>query len=296
MPWQTTQLISPTSVNILKTHIDGVADSGGGDLSNSNARVNALGAVTWNASAVTANNSLVRFANLKALVQKQLTRIVVTPFDQGIGTGDFNYRYLPAPNAIEHLKSKFLDANDSGKPSGNPEALVLLIVAGNYQQLADNLHSINILFGLPELLAAENRALRLVSLEADKIHQKQPSINPHFIKQQSLQINTVSETWDSAGSGMSLIKAYENQSSNPLTTLSNLITKKQQQLSNAKTAMSDLVNTFNGGNGYVLNLTGDVITGLNQELPVGHEYSLSCAVALVGDASELQFVREVFGL
>lgn len=296
MPWISADISPPVLLTDIETHVSDIATAADTELTAANGRVTALGAVSWAPSAVLASNSLAKFTNLKQQALTQLTRVTVTPFDFGVGTRNKSYQYLSAPNAIDHLKKKLVDMRDEHRPTGDQEALVLLVVAGNYEQLITNLQALNQLLGLPELLQAEARARSLANLAETKVQKTVPALNPRFIPTPSLQLDCVASILETGSNGLSLVKSYEAQQANPLVDLNRLVELKAQQLTDIQTAITTLKAMFSGNAGYLLNLSGDLITGLSIDPPVGHEYVLSVATALIGDAAELALIREVFGL
>ncbi|ATR85170.1 hypothetical protein CS390_22940 [Pseudomonas sp. HLS-6] len=229
--------------------------------------------------------------------------LVVTPFQSGIGQGRGHQRFLSAPNLLQQLASKLVDATDTGRPTGPQYVLSVLFLCTNYDQLANTLSRFNALLPIPDLVRTERRAGHLSTLETEKW--EIPSSGP-LPRWQSLPLErcTVVKAAKQSMSGqLALLESYAADSS-PMGDLAALATRKAAQQQGRDQQLNDLKALLAGGSadtsmrarligpGDVNELRRSLLEG---EAP-GHEWVLSAGVLLVGSLEGLSFVRELVGL
>ncbi len=229
--------------------------------------------------------------------------LAVTPFQSGIGQGRGHQRFLSAPNLLQQLASKLMDARDAGRPSGPQYALSLLFLAVRPDQLADTLARFNALLPVPDLVRAERRARHLARLETEKW--EIPTAGP-LPRWQALPLERCTLTKaarQSLAGQLAVLEGYAADSS-PLADLAVLASRKATQQQARDQQLADLQAQLAGGvadasmrarligPGDPYQLRSALLDG---EAP-GHEWVLSAGLVLVGSLDGLNFVRELVGL
>lgn len=229
--------------------------------------------------------------------------LAVTPFQSGIGQGRGHQRYLSAPNLLQHLGAKLLDASDGRRPAGEQHALVVLFLATRFDQLADTLARFNALLPVPDLVRAERRARHLSRLEQEKWEMPSAGPLPRW-GQLPLERCPVTRAASQAVAGqLAALEGYAANSS-PMAELGALASRKAEQRQAREQQLAALQAQLAGGAADVairarllgpgdpLQLRNALLEG---EAP-GHEWVLSAGVMLVGSQPGLSFVRELVGL
>lgn len=229
--------------------------------------------------------------------------LAVTPFQSGIGQGRGHQRYLSAPNLLQHLGAKLLDASDGRRPTGEQHALVVLFLATRFDQLADTLARFNALLPAPDLVRAERRARHLSRLEQEKWEMPSAGPLPRW-RQLPLERCPVTRAASQAVAGqLAALEGYAANSS-PMAELGALASRKAEQRQAREQQLAVLQAQLTGGAADVairarLLGPGDPLqlrNALLEDEAPGHEWVLSAGVMLVGSQPGLSFVRELVGL
>ena len=222
--------------------------------------------------------------------------MVITPFQSGIGQGRGYQRFLSAPNLVQLLADKLLDA-----PSGY--ALAVMFLSTRYDQLANALSRFNALMPIPALQRTENRARHLSRLETDKWELPSAAALPRW-GILPLERCTLTQAAKRALSGqLAALESYTADSS-PLADLSALAARKtaqasardqqlkalQDQLANPSPDTAMVTRLIGPGNG--AELRRQLLSG---SAP-GHEWVLCAGLLLVGPKEGVSFVQELVGL
>ena len=227
----------------------------------------------------------------------------VTPFQSGIGQGRGQQRFLSAPNLLQHLASKLVDAGDTGRPTGPQFALSLMFLGTRYDQFAETLARFNALLPIPDLVRTERRARNLSRLETEKW--VIPTAGP-LPRWQSLPLERctlVKAAKQSMSGQLAVLESYAADSS-PMGELAALASRKAAQQLGRDQQLNDLKALLAGGNADTSMRARIVGPGDSSELrrlllegeAPGHEWVLSAGVLLVGSQQGLSFVRELIGL
>lgn len=229
--------------------------------------------------------------------------LAVTPFQSGIGQGRGHLRYLSAPNLLQHLGAKLLDASDGARPAGAQHALVVLFLATRYDQLAAGLARFNALLPVPDLVRAERRAAHLSRLEQEKWEMPNAGPLPRW-GALPLERCTVTQAAKRSMAGQLAILESYGADSSPMADLVALAIRKSNQQQSRDQQLADLqASLANGradtsmrarliGPGDPVQLRNALLEG---EAP-GHEWVLCAGLILVGSETGLSFVRELVGL
>lgn len=228
--------------------------------------------------------------------------LAVTPFQSGVGQGRGNQRFLSAPNVLQLLADKLLDAEAPRHTEGQ-QALVLLFLGSRYAQLAQTLASFNRLVPVPALVQCQRRAEHLAKLESEKweLPTGVPSLSWNPLP---LERCTFTKAAQQALSGqLAMLEGYTADSS-PMADLAQLAARKTAQRAARDLQMQELKDQFASG---VIDHTLNALLigpGTNAELrrellagaAPGHEWVISAGLMLVGPEEALCFVRELVGL
>lgn len=229
--------------------------------------------------------------------------LTVTPFQSGVGQGRGQQRFLSAPNLLQQLASKLVDAGDTGRPTGPQFALSLMFLGTRYDQFAETLARFNALLPIPDLVRTERRARNLSRLETEKW--VIPSAGP-LPRWQTLPLERctlVKAAKQSMSGQLAVLESYAADSS-PMGELAALASRKAAQQLGRDQQLNDLKALLAGGNADTRMRARIVGPGDSSELrrlllegeAPGHEWVLSAGVLLVGSQQGLSFVRELVGL
>ncbi|WP_460098278.1 hypothetical protein [Pseudomonas sp. H3_C08] len=229
--------------------------------------------------------------------------LTVTPFQSGVGQGRGQQRFLSAPNLLQQLASKLVDAGDTGRPTGPQFALSLMFLGTRYDQFAETLARFNALLPIPDLVRTERRARNLSRLETEKW--VIPSAGP-LPRWQTLPLERctlVKAAKQSMSGQLAVLESYAADSS-PMGELAALASRKAAQQLGRDQQLNDLKALLAGGNADTSMRARIVGPGDSSELrrlllegeAPGHEWVLSAGVLLVGSQQGLSFVRELVGL
>lgn len=229
--------------------------------------------------------------------------LTVTPFQSGVGQGRGQQRFLSAPNLLQQLASKLVDAGDAGRPTGPQFALSLMFLGTRYDQFAETLARFNALLPIPDLVRTERRARNLSRLETEKW--VIPSAGP-LPRWQTLPLERctlVKAAKQSMSGQLAVLESYAADSS-PMGELAALASRKAAQQLGRDQQLNDLKALLAGGNADTSMRARIVGPGDSSELrrlllegeAPGHEWVLSAGVLLVGSQQGLSFVRELVGL
>jgi len=224
--------------------------------------------------------------------------IALTPFQSGVGQGRGYQRFLSAPNLVQRLADKLLDA-----PEGDQYALAVMFLATRYDQLADSLARFNALMPIAELVRCENRARQLSRLEVEKWALPSARALPLW-GTLPLERCTITKAAKRSLSGqLSALESYTADSS-PLADLSGLAARKSAQSAGRDQQLKDLQDQLANprpDSAMVARLIGPGgVAELRRELLAtsspGHEWVLCAGLMLVGSKDRLSFVQELVGL
>lgn len=229
--------------------------------------------------------------------------LTVTPFQGGVGQGRGQQRFLSAPNLLQQLASKLVDAGDTGRPTGPQFALSLMFLGTRYDQFAETLARFNALLPIPDLVRTERRARNLSRLETEKW--VIPSAGP-LPRWQTLPLERctlVKAAKQSMSGQLAVLESYAADSS-PMGELAALASRKAAQQLGRDQQLNDLKALLAGGNADTSMRARIVGPGDSSELrrlllegeAPGHEWVLSAGVLLVASQQGLSFVRELVGL
>lgn len=229
--------------------------------------------------------------------------LVVTPFQSGIGQGRGYQRFLSAPNLVQELASKLVDATDTGRPQGPVHALCLLFLATRYDHLAASLARFNALMPIPELVRTERRSHHLAKLETEKWVMPNSGPLPRWQALPLERCTVVKAAQQSMAGQIAVLEGFAADSS-PIGDLAALSVRKAAQQRERDKGLADLQALLEGGQADTSIRACMIGPGNNAELrrallnsePPGHEWVVSAGVLLVGSEKGLSFVRELVGL
>jgi hypothetical protein len=229
--------------------------------------------------------------------------LAVTPFQSGVGQGRGHQRFLSAPNLLQQLAAKLVDATDSGRPAGPQYALSLMFLGTRLDQFAETLARFNALLPIPDLVRAERRARNLSRLETEKWEIPSAGPLPRWSALALERCTVVKAAKQSMAGQIAVLESYAADSS-PMADLSALATRKAAQQQSRDKQLDDLKALLANGNsdssmrarligpGNATELRQALLQG---EAP-GHEWVLCAGALLVGSEQGLSFVRELVGL
>ena len=229
--------------------------------------------------------------------------LTVTPFQSGIGQGRGQQRFLSAPNLLQQLASKLVDAGDTGRPTGPQFALSLMFLGTRYDQFAETLARFNALLPIPDLVRTERRARNLSRLETEKWVIPTAGPLPRWQTLPLERCTLVKAAKQSMSGQLAVLESYAADSS-PMGELAALASRKAAQQLGRDQQLNDLKALLAGGNADTSMRARIVGPGDSSELrrlllegeAPGHEWVLSAGVLLVGSQQGLSFVRELIGL
>ena len=210
---------------------------------------------------------------------------------------------LAAPNLLQLLSAKLKDSHDTGLPTGQQYALVILFLGTRYDQFAATLARFNALLPFPDLERAQRRAQQLFKLEAEKWELPSAGALPRW-GQMPLERCTVTKAASQAlSSQLAALEGYAADSS-PMADLAALAARKATQAQAHDRKLAELQQLLTGnaaettmqcrligpGNGTELS------TQLLEGQAPGHEWGICAGMVLVGSRQGLSFVQEMIGL
>lgn len=229
--------------------------------------------------------------------------LTVTPFQLGIGTGKGYFKYLAAPNLINHLLTKLNDGGDAQRPAGdNLDAIIILFLSHNYRQFSDLITLFSSMLNIEELEIAGRRADYLANLELSRqIIPKAPTL-PHWQTLNMEKLNLVGQIKNSLTSQVAELQSYTTSS--PIDTLKDLLATKQKQQQEQQQAIEDLkqqlANNQSQGQMQAVYLTGGTTSDIRQAIleldNPAYDWPLCAGCLFIGPANGLAFVREVLGI
>ncbi|MDG9666718.1 hypothetical protein ONV78_03145 [Hahella sp. CR1] len=235
----------------------------------------------------------------QALMRYEGQILCVHPFQEGVGDGSGLYRYLSAPNAAARLAAKLTDAQDTGRPRGQLDAVSVLIVARDLASFAERLEAFNAIFPTPELQLAQRRAAQLATLEQEKFILPDAPLTPPWVARDGVQIPRLAQHGRAVGAQLATAQGYAAETLSPVAELQAVIERKRQSLQQLQRHYEQLKGQLSGQAGYALYAQDDASTVAAQiKTPgaPGHEYVLTAGALFVADAGRLTFLKEIFGL
>ncbi|ANY90430.1 hypothetical protein [Pseudomonas putida] len=228
--------------------------------------------------------------------------LAVTPFQSGIGQGRGHQKYLSAPNLLQQLANKLTDVTDTGRPTGEQYALVVLFLGTRYDQFAETLGRFNALLPIPDLVRTERRSRHLSVLEQEKWVIPGAGALPRWGGLPLERCTVVKAAKQSMASQIAMLESYADSS--PLGDLAGLAARKSALQQARDQKLADLQASLAGGQAEVSMRARLIGPGVAQDLrrdllqgeAPGHEWVLSAGVVLVGSLPGLSFVRELVGL
>jgi hypothetical protein len=228
--------------------------------------------------------------------------LTVTPFQSGMGQGRSYQKFLSAPNLLEELAIKLVDA-DNGRPGGEQFALCVLFLSTRFDQFAATLGRFNALLPTPDLVRAERRAMLVAKLEAEKWTLPCAESLPRWRDLPLERCTVTKASQQTLNSQLAIYESYAADSS-PLADLAALATRKTEQQTARDQQLSDLQNSLaNGlpeatmqarmmGPGDAVELRRQLLEGAAP----GHEWVLCAGLLMLGSEESLSFVLELIGL
>ncbi|WP_093387431.1 hypothetical protein [Pseudomonas sp. UC 17F4] len=307
MTWSPVQMRWPVEATQWMNQLGAAQDIAGKELASTGQRLAGLQSIaTTNPGPVGAAAQGAIEAGRQALAE-QLGEapacLVVTPFQSGIGQGRGYQRFLSAPNLVQELASKLVDATDSGRPQGPQHALCLLFLATRYDHLAASLARFNALMPIPELVRTERRARHLAKLETEKWELPNAGPLPRWQALPLERCTVVKAAQQSMAGQIAVLESYAADSS-PIGDLAALASRKAAQQRDRDQTLADLQALLKDGQADTSIRARMIGPGSSAELrrallesePPGHEWVASAGVLLVGSDKGLSFVRELVGL
>ncbi|MBU6950988.1 hypothetical protein [Hahella sp. HN01] len=268
-------------------------------LAEASTRINGLSlAYSPNPLATQASEAAAAREAYQALMRYEGRVLCVHPFQEGVGDGSGLYRYLSAPNAAARLAAKLTDAQDTGRPRGQLDAVAVLIVARDLAGFAERLAAFNAVFPAPELQLAQRRAAQLATLEQEKWLLPDAPLTPPWTARDGVQIPRLAQHGRAVGAQLATAQGYAAETPSPMAELQAVIEQKRQRLKELQSHYNELKGQLNGQTGFALYAQGDasaVAAQLQAGAP-GHEYVLTAGALFVANAGQLTFLKETFGL
>lgn len=291
----------PSPLQDVVTAVNGAMGSAGAELAAAQSRL--AGAPDYeidnNPVAANATGSITEFGQIIDAMLAPLRVVCVHPWVQGVGEGENHYRYLSTANAVAAAASKFVDANDHDTPSGNVDALVLLLSANGFFGFAETLKQFNAVFPLPFTQLCERRAMQIASVETEKAKLPDAAVNAFWRGQACSHIPPVNVAASAVGELSAHAEAYELGGSSPTQELDALIAKKAAAITATQNSVASIKASFSGGSGKVKFFSNKTPAQIKLELAssgIGHDSPLCCCVVFSGAVGSLELLREFVGL
>lgn len=306
MTWSPVRMQWPAEATSWMADLADAKDLAGAELASTALRLKGLDGLATTAPGPVGASAEQAVAAGRAALASQLGQapacLAVTPFQSGIGQGRGHQKYLSAPNLLQQLASKLTDAGDTGRPTGEHYALVVLFLGTRYDQFAETLGRFNALMPIPDLVRTERRSRHLSTLEQEKWVIPSAGPLPRWGGLPLERCTVVKAAKQSMAGQIAALESYADSS--PLADLAGLATRKAAQQQGRDQQLADLRALLAGGQADTSMRTRLIGPGSAHELrrdllqgdAPGHEWVLSAGLLLVGSLEGLSFVRELVGL
>ena len=300
MSWQPTNFTPPPSITDAIDELDAMLVNADTELDNARNRLSAIShPFVNNPVSADVGGFVSVMAKAKALLDRSILHAFAHPWIEGVGHGVGVNRFLSPATAVRSLADKLNDVNDASLPSGESEAVAVMVYATNMVEFAERLAAFNAVFDFPEFKLAQRRAEQLIELPIEKVK------SPVAAKNNRWQLFNgrknyytyilhylVSAQGYSAG-------GYES-SYDARSTLDSVMQGKQSMLESVEDSLSSIMTLFSGGAGDALFMDKRSIAEIasvvrDSETP-GHENILCAAALLIGQEGDLTYIKEVLGL
>lgn len=307
MTWPAVSMRWPEQATQWMGQLSAAQDLAGSELASTGLRLAGLQGLASTNPGPVGNAAQGAIAAGRAALSEQMGEapacLVVTPFQSGVGQGRGYQRFLSAPNLLQQLGNKLVDASDPGRPAQEQYALCLLFLATRFDQLAASLARFNALLPMPDLVRTERRARHLSKLEAEKWEISTPGTLPRWQALPLERCTVLKAAQQSMAGQLAVLESYAADGS-PMGDLAALASRKAAQQKGRDQQLNDLKALLAGGSSDSSMRARLIGPGNAAELrrrllegePPGHEWVLSAGALLVGSEKGLSFVRELVGL
>ncbi|MGI1677585.1 MAG: hypothetical protein K6L75_02555 [Cellvibrionaceae bacterium] len=299
MSFNQKQFVWPSSADALQAEVEPVFISGDSEISQAITRLNDLPAIDFKKNAVSSSaiNASATTNNLYSLLDVDASFLIVHPFQYGSGDGEKSPLFLSAPNAVSLIADKLNDRQDFNLPSGNLDALTLLISDRTLKGFSDKLISFCSVFPIAELETVSRTAKQLLDLENTKLVLPDAPLSGRFMPRNQRQVLSVADINEKLLSSVCVLDGYDAENITPLEELVLLAEKKQAYLNNTEQDYLQLKSSFVGESCEAFFSSGNrsaVASSLRSSTTSGHAHIYSAAVLITSVEGGLTVLREIF--
>ena len=218
--------------------------------------------------------------------------ITASPYSFQVGSKQATGSYLNPQTALKTLAEKLRDSVDKNRPTGELNAIVVLVSAAQISSFAQNLTSLTAVLPIPDWCQVAKQATALSTNAVDKLYQPAAIVQPRFKPQSNLNTNPMRDYLTQQGSQLATLESLAHDKTNVISKLQALAAKRSAKLTELNAALSALKNI--SGSVYSLALSGSaesIATQLSQaKVPNNHQHTVASVFL---SNSPLTFFKEL---
>lgn len=297
MPWKSSQITWPDVAESIQHQSQGVIGNIKGEMQTNLGGLNtAAGSVTFAKGALSGDaNALLNLRNQlnELLVRGQV--LTVHPYQYAVGEQQPSGVFLSAQNSVNTLIAKLNDQADDNRPSGNLNALAVLLTADNHQQFSQVLNAFVQVLPVSELSALARRVHAELSA-SDKMSTPAVDVVPRYKPNGYLNQNPLRDALKYQGAQVAQLESLASDQNDVVAKLQTLATKRNNALTEWQTAIDDLKNI--DGNVQVFTASGSAssIASELKDSGVPNAQAAISAVVMFTSPEPLQFLQGMLSL
>lgn len=292
MPWQSSQITWPSVVDDIQQQAQNVIGNINGEMQTNLGGLNsAAGSVTFAKGALSGDaTGLLELRNqLDALLVRGQV-LTIQPYQYAVGDVQPSGVFLSAQNAVNKLIAKLSDKADDNRPTGNLNALAVLLTADNHQQFSQVLNAFVQVLPVSELSALARRVQADLSA-SDNMNTPAVDVVPRYKPTGYLNQPPLRDALKYQGAQVAQLQSLASDQNTVVAKLQALATKRNNALTEWQTAIDNLKNI--DGNVQVFSASGNA-SSIASELKdngVPNAQAAISAVVMFTSTEPLQFLE-----
>ena len=297
MSWQSSQITWPSVADDIQQQAQNVIGNINGEMQTNLGGLNsAAGSVTFAKGALSGDaNGLLELRNQlnELLVRGQV--LTIHPYQYAVGEIKSSGVFLSAQNAVNNLIAKLSDKADDNRPTGNLNALAVLLTADNHQQFSQVLNAFVQVLPVSELSALARRVQAELSA-SDNMNTPAVDVVPRYKPTGYLNQSPLRDALKYQGAQVAQLQSLASDQNTVVAKLQALATKRNNALTEWQTAIDNLKNI--DGNVQVFSASGNA-SSIASELKdngVPNAQAAISAVVMFTSTEPLQFLKGMFNV
>lgn len=292
MPWQSSQITWPAVADDIQQQAQNIIANIDGEMQTNLGGLNtAAGSVTFAKGALSGDANVL--LNLRNQLNALLVRgqvLTIHPYQYAVGNQQPSGVFLSAQNAVDTLIAKLNDQADDNRPTGNLNALAVLLTADNHAKFSQVLNAFVQVLPVSELSALARRVQAELSAD-DKMSTPAVDVVPRYKPNGYLNQPPLRDALKYQGAQVAQLESLASDQNNVVAKLQALATKRNNALNEWQAAIDGLKNI--DGNVKVFTASGSAssIASELKDSGVPNPQAAISAVVMFTSTEPLQFLE-----